>query len=120
MARRNPAAQKRACRRDRIPDPVGVCSDWVSGWERRWQTAHMTWDPDLYHRYSDQRALPYRHLVAAIDGLEPNEIVDLGCGTGSLTATVYEDVRCGGQGVGKSNAGVITTAGCRDRRCRRR
>ena len=50
----------------------------------------MTWDPEQYLRYADQRALPFRHLVAAVDHLEPAVVVDLGCGPGGLTATLLE------------------------------
>jgi trans-aconitate 2-methyltransferase len=50
----------------------------------------MTWDPEQYLRFSDQRALPFRHLVAAVGHLEPTVVVDLGCGPGGLTATLLE------------------------------
>jgi trans-aconitate 2-methyltransferase len=48
----------------------------------------MSWDPDQYNRYSQERALPFHHLVCAVDQLEPTTVVDLGCGTGELTATL--------------------------------
>ena len=48
----------------------------------------MTWDPEQYLRFSDQRALPFRHLVAAVGHLKPAVVVDLGCGPGGLTATL--------------------------------
>jgi len=50
----------------------------------------MTWDPDQYLRFASERALPFRHLVAAVDHLEPSTIVDLGCGPGGLTASLLE------------------------------
>jgi trans-aconitate 2-methyltransferase len=50
----------------------------------------MTWDPEQYLRFSDQRALPFRHLVAAVGHLDPAVVVDLGCGPGGLTATLLE------------------------------
>jgi len=46
----------------------------------------MTWDPDQYLRFESERALPFRHLVAAVDHLEPSTVIDLGCGPGELTA----------------------------------
>lgn len=48
------------------------------------------WDPDQYLRYADQRALPFRHLAAAVDHLHPDVVVDLGCGPGGLTATLLD------------------------------
>ena len=48
----------------------------------------MTWDPEQYLRFSDQRALPFQHLVAAVGHLKPAVVVDLDCGPGGLTATL--------------------------------
>lgn len=50
----------------------------------------MAWDPDQYLRFASERALPFRHLVAAVDRLEPSTIIDLGCGPGELTASLLE------------------------------
>jgi trans-aconitate 2-methyltransferase len=46
------------------------------------------WDPELYGRFSDQRSRPFHELVARIGAGEPGRVVDLGCGDGSLTATL--------------------------------
>jgi trans-aconitate 2-methyltransferase len=46
----------------------------------------MSWDPDQYLHFAEERSLPFRHLVAAVDHLEPSIVVDLGCGPGKLTA----------------------------------
>jgi len=50
----------------------------------------MPWDPDQYLRFTAERALPFRHLVTAVDHLDPRIVVDLGCGPGGLTATLLE------------------------------
>jgi len=50
----------------------------------------MTWDPEQYLRFESQRALPFHHLVAAVDHLEPATVIDLGCGPGRLTAGLGE------------------------------
>ena len=50
----------------------------------------MDWNPKRYLRYSDERALPFQHLVAAVGHLDPSTVVDLGCGPGGLTATLLE------------------------------
>jgi trans-aconitate 2-methyltransferase len=50
----------------------------------------VIWDPDQYLRFGAERALPFRHLTAAIDHLQPAAVVDLGCGPGGLTATLLE------------------------------
>ncbi len=42
----------------------------------------MPWDPDQYLRLSDTRALPFRHLTASLEHLDPASVVDLGCGPG--------------------------------------
>ena len=50
----------------------------------------MTWDADQYLRFASERALPFHHLVAAVDHVDPRVVVDLGCGPGGLTATLLE------------------------------
>jgi len=48
------------------------------------------WNPDRYLQYTTQRALPFHHLVAALFDFEPRSIADLGCGPGTLTATLLQ------------------------------
>ena len=54
-----------------------------------------TWDPDQYERFKAQRRLPFddlRTLVAPVPG---GRVVDLGCGTGELTAELHHHVQAG-------------------------
>ncbi len=44
------------------------------------------WDPDRYHRFSEQRARPFRDLVAMVRPCDGGRLLDLGCGSGELTA----------------------------------
>ena len=50
------------------------------------------WDPDRYARFADERAQPFRDLARLVvpDGVE--RAVDLGCGSGELTAELSERV----------------------------
>jgi len=48
------------------------------------------WDADRYLRFADERARPFFDLVERIDHPAPKRVVDLGCGTGRLTATLVE------------------------------
>jgi trans-aconitate 2-methyltransferase len=48
------------------------------------------WDPSIYLRYGDERARPYGDLVARVGAGEPREVVDLGCGPGTLTIGLRE------------------------------
>ncbi|TDE07428.1 trans-aconitate 2-methyltransferase [Jiangella asiatica] len=43
------------------------------------------WDPDRYLAFADQRARPFRDLVAQVDATDVREVADLGCGPGNLT-----------------------------------
>ncbi|MFD0823503.1 methyltransferase domain-containing protein, partial [Micromonospora zhanjiangensis] len=43
------------------------------------------WDPKSYLRYGDERSRPFHDLVARICTADPTEVVDLGCGPGTLT-----------------------------------
>ncbi len=47
-----------------------------------------TWDPGQYQRFARERARPFHELVARIPTDEAVAVVDLGCGTGALTATL--------------------------------
>ncbi|MCW3844687.1 trans-aconitate 2-methyltransferase [Micromonospora yasonensis] len=48
------------------------------------------WDPSTYLRYGDERSRPFHDLVARIPAHRPRAVVDLGCGPGTLTATLAE------------------------------
>jgi trans-aconitate 2-methyltransferase len=48
------------------------------------------WDPKTYLRYGDERSRPFGELVARIDAEAPAEVVDLGCGPGTLTVHLPE------------------------------
>jgi trans-aconitate 2-methyltransferase len=47
------------------------------------------WSPSTYGRFAAERAQPFHDLVALVDRSRPvRRIVDLGCGTGELTASL--------------------------------
>jgi trans-aconitate 2-methyltransferase len=46
------------------------------------------WDPAIYLNYADERGRPFFDLVARIGAGKPRSVVDLGCGPGTLTATL--------------------------------
>ena len=48
------------------------------------------WDPQQYARFSEERTRPFLELVARIGAAAPGVVVDLGCGTGALTATLRD------------------------------
>ncbi|HEX5494415.1 MAG TPA: trans-aconitate 2-methyltransferase [Mycobacteriales bacterium] len=48
------------------------------------------WDPHQYEIYADHRNRPFHELVARIAAPDPTRVVDLGCGTGALTATLSD------------------------------
>lgn len=50
----------------------------------------MQWDPTQYARYEAERGRPFFELVQQIGADAPATVVDLGCGTGELTATLAE------------------------------
>jgi trans-aconitate 2-methyltransferase len=45
-----------------------------------------TWDPGHYEEFLAERHQPGRDLIARIELTDPTNVVDLGCGTGRLTA----------------------------------
>jgi len=46
------------------------------------------WDPGVYRRYAAERQRPFFDLVGRVAAENPEYVVDLGCGTGELTATL--------------------------------
>ena len=51
-------------------------------------SAPAAWDPIGYLRFAGERARPFADLVARIAAEAPATVVDLGCGEGSLTASL--------------------------------
>ncbi len=51
------------------------------------------WNPEQYERFKEERAQPFRDLLALCAPVEGGRIVDLGCGTGELTRTLHETLR---------------------------
>lgn len=50
----------------------------------------MRWDPAQYARFSDERSRPFFDLTGQIEAVDPGLVVDLGCGSGELTATLAQ------------------------------
>jgi trans-aconitate 2-methyltransferase len=47
-----------------------------------------TWNPEQYERFAAERARPFHELVARIPTADAVAVVDLGCGPGTMTATL--------------------------------
>lgn len=50
----------------------------------------MPWDPDRYHQFQKERALPFEDLWALIHPKTCLRVIDLGCGSGELTQLLAE------------------------------
>lgn len=50
----------------------------------------MTWSPEQYQRFKDERKQPFLDLVAMVERRPRMRVVDLGCGTGELTRELHE------------------------------
>src|SRR5262245_36169495 len=48
------------------------------------------WDPGQYERFAGERSRPFVELVSRVGAERPALVVDLGCGTGRLTATLLQ------------------------------
>jgi trans-aconitate 2-methyltransferase len=46
------------------------------------------WDPGQYQHFADERSRPFFDLAARVGAQDPRVVVDLGCGPGTLTATL--------------------------------
>ena len=45
----------------------------------------MKWNADQYGKFERERTLPARDLADAIDFVNPEKIIDIGCGIGNST-----------------------------------
>src|SRR5579862_1086440 len=50
------------------------------------------WDPGQYERFAAERAQPFFDLLALVHPVPGGDVVDLGCGTGELTAQLHAHV----------------------------
>src|SRR4051794_39529205 len=50
----------------------------------------MRWDPTQYSRYADERGRPFHDLLARVGAEAPRRVVDVGCGSGELTAVLAQ------------------------------
>jgi trans-aconitate 2-methyltransferase len=48
-----------------------------------------TWDPEQYARFATERAQPFHDLLALVRPVPGGRVVDLGCGSGELTAELH-------------------------------
>lgn len=50
----------------------------------------MPWNPEQYHKFQRERFAPFEDLLSRLQRREGLRVVDLGCGTGELTARLAE------------------------------
>jgi trans-aconitate 2-methyltransferase len=48
------------------------------------------WNPERYGKFREERAAPFRDLLAMVEPAERPRVLDLGCGTGELTRLAHE------------------------------
>jgi trans-aconitate 2-methyltransferase len=50
----------------------------------------MPWNPDRYNKFQNERSAPFADLLSLVKVREGLRVVDLGCGTGELTARLAD------------------------------
>jgi len=66
-------------------------------------TAADSWSPDQYSRFQSERSRPFFDLAQMVDRRPGMTAVDLGCGTGELTAELHRSLG-GGETLGVDNS----------------
>jgi trans-aconitate 2-methyltransferase len=70
------------------------------------------WDPAQYERFREERSRPFRDLLALVRPREGMRVIDLGCGTGELTALLHRQLAARETlGIDRSDAMLARTAG---------
>jgi trans-aconitate 2-methyltransferase len=54
-----------------------------------------TWNPSVYDLFKQERAQPFHDLLALVQPVPGGRVVDLGCGSGELTALLHAGTRAG-------------------------
>jgi trans-aconitate 2-methyltransferase len=54
-----------------------------------------TWNPERYARFAAERAQPFHDLLDLVRPVPGGRVVDLGCGSGELTAELHRRLRAG-------------------------
>ena len=54
-----------------------------------WMGGVDTWDPGQYQRFAAERAAPFHDLLSLVRPVPGGRVVDLGCGSGELTAQLH-------------------------------
>ena len=69
------------------------------------------WDPDQYSKFAAERTKPFLDLLAMVEPVPGGDVIDLGCGTGELTARLHAYTKAGATvGIDASEA-MLTKAG---------
>lgn len=55
--------------------------------------AKDAWNPQQYEKFKDERSQPFFDLMALLVPIENPQVIDLGCGTGELTANLHRHLR---------------------------
>jgi trans-aconitate 2-methyltransferase len=74
-----------------------------------------TWDPVVYHRFRAERKQPFDDLLALVEPVPGGRVVDLGCGSGELTAELHEHTRAAHTTGVDSSANMLEQAAAHQR-----
>lgn len=69
-----------------------------------------SWNPQQYDKFKAERSQPFYDLMALLQPIPQAKIVDLGCGTGELTAELHRKMQAKSTLGLDSSEGMLTKA----------
>lgn len=63
-------------------------------WRVQFSSASTSWSPQQYDKFKKERSQPFYDLISMVKPVSNATMIDLGCGSGALTAEAHDVLKC--------------------------